>query len=323
MDHKKEHPKEKSSLHPRNGHRERYDFKRLMESCPALAPFVKLNIYGDESIDFFDPVAVKMLNRALLKSYYDIDEWDIPPQYLCPPIPGRADYVHYVADLLSSCNENRIPTGSHINCLDIGVGANCVYPIIGNKVYGWSFTGSDIDPKAIESAGKIIANNPFLKDKVALRLQNNAKDIFKNIIKEDEYFDLTICNPPFHATMAAAQAGTMRKLNNLKQQKNTRLVQNFGGQNLEICCAGGEANFVRNMAIESAAFATSCCWFTTLISKESNLNGLYEILKEVRAEEIRTIPMSQGNKKSRIVAWTFLTKAQQKVWKTTKWKKRL
>ena len=142
---KKLHPKEKSELHPRNRHRERYDFKALIQSCPPLAPFVSLNKYHDESIDFANPDAVKMLNKALLKHFYDIDFWDIPPKFLCPPIPGRADYIHHVADLLAATNDGEIPTGLHIKCLDIGVGANCVYPIIGHKEYGWSFVGSDID----------------------------------------------------------------------------------------------------------------------------------------------------------------------------------
>ncbi|MCX6266590.1 MAG: RlmF-related methyltransferase, partial [Bacteroidetes bacterium] len=90
---KREHPKIKSRLHPRNKHRERYDFKLLIDSCPQLARFVKLNIYQDESVDFSDPDAVKMLNKALLKVYYNINDWDIPGGYLCPPVPGRADYI--------------------------------------------------------------------------------------------------------------------------------------------------------------------------------------------------------------------------------------
>lgn len=90
---KREHPKEKYSLHPRNKHRERYDFKILADKSPDLTRFVKLNPYGDESIDFFIPEAVKMLNKSLLKQYYGIGNWDIPAGYLCPPIPGRADYI--------------------------------------------------------------------------------------------------------------------------------------------------------------------------------------------------------------------------------------
>ena len=138
-----------------------------------------------------------MLNKALLKHYYDIGKWNIPDNYLCPPIPGRADYIHHIADLLGSKNNNKIPTGNKIICLDIGVGANCVYPII--------------------------ELNPVLKGEIKLKLQQNPKDIF------------------------------------------------------------------------------------------------YGVIKKAEAVEVETIPMGQGNKKSRIIAWTFLTRGQQKIWMDTRW----
>ena len=226
---KREHPKLKSQLHPRNKHRERYDFKKLIDACPGLAQFVKLNDYQDESIDFFDPEAVKMLNKALLMHFYGISFWDIPDRYLCPPIPGRADYIHYAADLLADKNKGKIPSGDKIRCLDVGVGANCVYPIIGNSEYGWSFNGTDIDPVAVKMAKSIVEHNPSLKGNIEIRFQSNPKDIFRGIIQNNEFFDLTICNPPFHASQAEAQAGTLRKLSNLKNKKVTKNNLNFGG----------------------------------------------------------------------------------------------
>ena len=318
---KKEHPKEKSKLHPRNKHRERYDFKLLVEICPELVAFVKLNVYNDESIDFANPAAVRMLNRALLKHYYNIDNWNIPENYLCPPIPGRADYIHYMADLLCSSNFGKMPAGKKIKCLDVGVGANCVYPIIGNKEYDWSFVGSDIDAVAVESAKKIIESNPVLKNKIEIRLQKNLKDIFYGIIQQDEYFDLTVCNPPFHKSLAEASEGTLRKLNNLNDERITKPVLNFGGKSNELWCKGGEVKFVKNMIYQSKQFATSCFWFSTLIAKQTHLSSVYEALKKVEATEVKTIPMGQGNKSSRIVAWTFFTSEQKKNWANTRWNK--
>jgi 23S rRNA (adenine1618-N6)-methyltransferase len=321
---KKDQPKEKPKLHARNKHRERYDFKQLLSSCPALVAYVKPNIYGDESIDFFDPEAVKTLNKALLLHHYGIENWDIPPKYLCPPIPGRADYIHHLTDVLGSKNYGKIPQGAKIKCLDIGVGANCVYPFVGNKEYGWSFVGSDIDPVSIENAAKIIASNPHLDGQIELRLQPNPKDIFQGIIQPDELFDATVCNPPFHATMAEALAGTQRKLANLKPdakvKKSKKPVLNFGGQNGELWCEGGEVWFVGNMVRQSKQFAQSCFWFSTLISKETHLKGVYDALKKAEAAEVKTVAMGQGNKTSRIVAWTFLTAEEQKAWKDKRWK---
>lgn len=311
---KREHPKEKSGLHPRNRHRERYDFPLLIGSCPELADYVHLNKFNDESIDFSDSAAVLTLNKALLKYYYGVEHWNIPAGFLCPPIPGRADYIHLIADLLGSLNNGIVPVGSKIKCLDIGVGANCIYPIIGHKEYGWYFVGADIEPIAIESATKIIDENTFLKGNVELRLQANASDIFKGIIQKAEQFEISICNPPFHASFEEAQAGTLRKLSNLRKEKVTKATLNFGGQNRELYCEGGEEKFVQKMILQSKEFSNSCLWFSTLISKAEYLKAAYSVLKSVAAVEVRTIPMTQGNKISRILAWTFQSKVQQNKW---------
>jgi 23S rRNA (adenine1618-N6)-methyltransferase len=318
-DKKKIHPVEKTNLHPRNKHRERYDFELLIESCPELAPFVRLNDYEDESIDFFYPEAVRMLNKALLKHFYKIDFWEIPSDYLCPPIPGRADYIHHIAELAGKSNDGRIPAGNKIRCLDIGMGANCVYPIIGNKEYGWSFVGSDIDSVSINSASRIVEMNPDLAGKIEIRLQANPADIFNGIIKQDECFDISICNPPFHKSLADARSGTNRKLNNLKHKKIANPRLNFGGQSNELWCDGGEEKFVQKMIIQSKQFSNNCFWYSTLISKESNLKSVYHSLKKLAATDVKTLPMGQGNKISRVVAWTFLSAEQQKEWILKRW----
>lgn len=307
-------PKEKTQLHSRNKHRGRYDFAKLIGTCPELAQFVKPNKYGNESINFFDPDAVKMLNLALLKEHYNIKYWDIPEHYLCPPIPGRADYIHNVADLLGSSNEGVIPKGEGIKCLDVGVGANCIYPIIGNHEYNWSFVGSDVDAVAIASAKKIVEQNPGLNGAIELRLQNTPRHIFDGVIRPNEKFDVTICNPPFHSSIEEAEASAARKIKNLTKQKTTKPVLNFGGKPNELWCKGGEAKFVKDMIFESRRFKTSCFWFTTLVSKESNLQPIYNVLKTVEAKEVQTLSMGQGNKISRIVAWTFLDKTEQEAW---------
>ncbi len=310
---------EKESLHPRNKHRTSYDFKSLISCCPELEKFVFVNKYNNETIDFANPKAVKFLNKALLKKFYAISNWDIPASYLCPPIPGRADYIHYIADLLASCNEKEIPTGKFIRILDIGVGANCVYPLIGNYEYGWSFVGSDIDSIAINSGKKIAESNPNLKN-IELRKQNSAEHIFNGIIKPGEFFDATVCNPPFHSSQAEAQAGAVRKVKNLSGGKTKNPVLNFGGQNAELWCDGGEKEFISKMIKESVAFSANCLWFTSLVSKSENLPSIYNQLGNAKAVEVKTIEMKQGNKISRIIAWTFQNTTERGDWKTKRFK---
>ena len=317
---KRVHPEIKSRLHPRSRHRQRYEFAKLTESCPELALFLGKNAYGDESIDFFNPEAVKALNKALLLHYYGLSYWDIPPGYLCPPVPGRADYIHTIADLLADKHGHQAPAGSSIRGLDIGTGANCIYPIIGLSEYGWSFTASDIDPVAIKSARCIVDQNQVLHNKVELRLQPDPKNIFIGIIRPDEFYDFTICNPPFHTSAAEARAGTVRKLSNLKEKAIKYPVLNFGGRNNELWCPGGEERFVSTMIRESREFAQSCFWFSTLISKESNLRITYKTLSATKAAEVRTLNLGQGNKTSRIVAWTYLDTADQQRWIKSRWK---
>jgi len=311
---------EKENLHPRNAHRQGYDFKQLIKSTPELRPFVKINEHGAESINFSDAGAVKMLNKSLLKQFYGAKDWDIPEGYLCPPIPGRADYIHYIADLLSENNSGNIPTGKKIKILDIGMGANCIYPLIGSSVYGWQFVGTDIDPIAIRSAKDIIAANQQLKGQILLRQQTNKHNIFKGIIIQDEGFDVTLCNPPFHASLQEAQLATINKWNKLKADGKPPSTLNFGGQKKELWYPGGEAAFIKLIIEQSVLVAKQCLWFTTLVSKKDTLPGVYRALKKVAAVDVRTISMSQGQKVSRIVAWTFHNEAERAEWAATWWK---
>ena len=181
----------KTSLHPRNKNRERYDLSALISVIPELSKYIIPNKFGAESVDFSNPLAVKILNKALLNHYYGIDNWEFPDENLCPPIPGRADYIHHMADLLGENNFGVIPIGDKITCYDIGIGASCIYPIIGVTEYNWKFIGSDIDPKSIESANNIVNCNASIKNKVECRLQKNQNDIFYGIIGREDKIDLS------------------------------------------------------------------------------------------------------------------------------------
>jgi len=303
----------KKGLHPRNLHAGSYDFKSLCATLPALQAYVFTNQYDTLTVDFSDSKAVLALNQALLKKFYNVDFWQLPEGYLCPPIPGRADYIHGLADLLTTKN-GEIPTGKKIKVLDIGMGANCIYPIIGSQSYGWSFVGSDIDPVAVKMAGLIVKSNKNLNPFIKLRLQKDSKSIFNHIIKENDKFALTMCNPPFHASMEKAQAGSQRKVTNLNKKKASpslttqekqKVSLNFAGQENELCCAGGEIAFLKLMANESVTFASQVTWFSSLVSKSENVSPIKKLLAQLGATQIKVIKMAQGQKISRFIAWSF------------------
>ncbi len=312
--------KEKLRLHPRNKNRERYDLQALVKSTPGLKTYISLNKFGVESVDFSDPNAVKLLNTAILNYYYGIKNWDFPDENLCPPIPGRADYIHHIADLLAEYNFGKIPKGNKITCLDIGMGASCIYPIIGVTEYDWKFIGSDIDPKSIASAQQIVNSNSSLKDNIECRFQKNSKDVLYGIMDKMESIDLTICNPPFHSSTEEAQKGTRRKILNLTGEKVTKPELNFAGISQELVYDGGEYKFLQNLVRESKKFSKNCFWFSSLVSKQSNVKRINSLLENAEALEVKTIPMGTGNKSSRIIAWTFLSKDERKEWRESRWK---
>jgi len=275
-----------------------------VKANPKLAEFVFVNDHGTETINFGTSEAVLHLNKALLKYHYGIIDWNIPPHYLCPPIPGRADYIHYIKDLISE--ENAPET---IKGLDIGVGANCIYPILGAQIYNWQMVGVDIDQKAIVSAQENVASTEGLSNSIEIRHQKNNANLFEGVIKENEYFHFSMCNPPFHSSEEEATKATLRKLKNLQNknepyQTKKEISLNFGGQANELWCNGGETLFIKRMIKQSVAFKTQVGWFTTLVSKKENLNKIYKQLDKLKAKHI-TIKMEQGSKQSRMVAWKY------------------
>lgn len=294
-----------SRLHIRNKNRDNYDLETLLKSHPELEKHIILNKSGGKSINFADPEAVKLLNKALLKQNYGINFWEFPAENLCPPIPGRADYLHYLADMLKETNFGRMPNNDQITALDIGTGATCIYPIIGISEYNWNFIGSDIDEKSLESSQNIIDKNPILKDKIELRLQENKNHIFTGIINKNDKLEVTICNPPFHESREAAEKSSGRKISNLANKKNVDFKSNFSGNSNEIIYPGGEMQFIENMIRESVIFSKNVKWFTTLVSKQTNLKKIYKLLDKAKVAQTRTIEMGTGNKSTRIVAWTY------------------
>jgi 23S rRNA (adenine1618-N6)-methyltransferase len=288
-------------VHPRNRFRSGYDFPRLIEGVPALDAFVAKNAHGNLSIDFADPDAVMTLNQALLKDAYGL-QWSLPRGALCPGIPGRNDYLHHLADLLAG--GGAVPRGRAVSVLDIGTGASCIYPMIGATEYGWRFVATETDKTAMHWARQIVRINRSIAALIECRWQPDPKACFAGVTKPGETFDASMCNPPFHASAEEAAAGSRRKHRNLGLGRNAPAL-NFGGTAGELWCEGGELGFIQRMIAESAGRPRLCRWFTTLVSKSEHLPRLRQSLKAARVTDTRIIDMGQGQKKSRILAWTF------------------
>ena len=305
----------KPNLHARNRHQavmgKAYDLEKLTLVNPDLDQWLVDRPDGEKTVNFAENDAVKQLNKALLLAYYDIQFWDIPNNFLCPPVPGRVDYIHYLADLLSNSKPEEPTTGKQIKVLDVGTGANLIYPIVGSFEYGWQFVGSDIEPISIQCAQQLINANKRLRKNIVLRQQKHSEHIFDGIIKTNDRFALTMCNPPFHSSEKQAQQASDRKTRNLGTSSKSL---NFGGQHNELWCPGGELEFVCRMVRESSQFKHQVLWFTSLISNHKNLSKIKTELSKVKCQDVKVVEMGQGNKVSRFIAWTFLDKSQQQGW---------
>lgn len=296
---------EKTGLHTRNLHRKPYDFAELISCVPELKHFVFRNKFGNETINFSIPKAVNLLNKALLAHFYGIKNWSIPDQNLCPPVPGRADYIHYIADLIGETHFKN-PDSNSIKGLDIGTGASLIYPLIAAKSYGLDMTASDISEGSLKNAAKILDQNQEIKDQITLRLKPEKDFIFKNIILPDERFAFSMCNPPFYDSEESLKKENIRKNKNLRNSKSAEKHLNFSGVDAELWCEGGELAFISNMILESRDYAENVLWFTCLVSKKEHLLKLQNLLKKVKAAEIKTVDMAQGQKVSRFLAWRFV-----------------
>jgi 23S rRNA (adenine1618-N6)-methyltransferase len=280
-------------LHEKNPFIKEYNFDTLNKQHPPLQSFVAENKYGNKSIQFSNTDAVKALNTALLKVDFGLSYWEIPENNLCPAVPGRLDYLLYVSDLVKKDN---------INLLDIGTGANLIYPILATTHFNWKCTASEVDQDALKNAQEIIDKNESLKT-IDLRQQKFKNSILENIITPTDLFDVIVCNPPFYKNRFDAEQNNKRKVKNLQLEVDDS--KNFGGLSNELWYKGGEEAFVKKMASESVQFKSQVTWFTALVSQKENLKNIKRAINKTLPTEVKVIDMEQGNKKSRFVAWTF------------------
>ncbi|OII76234.1 hypothetical protein cand_006320 [Cryptosporidium andersoni] len=318
-----------SRLHPRNPHR--YDdFLELMSLFPSLKKYIQIK--GIKVIaDYSNKEFLYELTRTLMNFRYNID-WSISRGFLIPTVPSRANYVHYIADLLtpehfyntevilregnrdvnaiegeySEVSKSIIPLGLKVIGIDIGCGANCIYPLICHKTFGWKMFGSDLSNESINIASSIVKRNGLSKN-INFLYQDNPTNILCGILDNSSLLDInftfSMCNPPFYSSFS-------------DYIHSTHPTRQAEGKLFEIITTGGEGVFIENMIHQSLKFPKRVIWYTTLVSKLNNLKRCRKLLlnisrqggNEKKLEAIRTITMEQGNHIRWILAWSFYSK---------------
>lgn len=311
---------------------------------------------GRQTVNWSNPESVRALNTALLVADYGINSnyADILPKgALFPPVPGRADYIHHIADLLQSSNTNggkdNVPTGRQVVGIDVGTGASCIYPLLAASIYGWRMIATEINSMSIRSARDIVAANE-LDELIDVRAQEKSDFIFDGVLQPEEVVDFTMCNPPFYPSKEAFQAENARKQRGLSRSRQARrnvsplpvhlttfsksaagMSNNFGGNEHELWCNGGEVAFVKNMIRESELYRDRCLWFTSLVSRKNNLPKIECIMNmkgtrrnrkkggrrarsQVEVQAVQHLPMGTGHKSATILMWSFLDEGQRREW---------
>ncbi|CAL1171240.1 unnamed protein product [Cladocopium goreaui] len=316
-------------MHPRNKHREYLDYRDLAKKQKGLRRFVYENQWGGASIDYSDPEALEELTRSLLAEFYQIQHWNLPAGYLCPPVPQRVDYLHIMADLLRDTlkpaegtegpedpegpegkQETQIPQG--LCGLDIGTGASCIYSLLGAREYAWRFIASDIDAVALQHAAQLVAENG-LEKQITLRRQEDPKRVLRGVMpkKVSQSVAFAVCNPPFHESLEQAQQAARSKWQRLGKELESK---NYQGRELELCCEGGEVGFVQRFAEESAkvCYRSKCVWFSSLLSRHSSWQPVVDKLRQLGAKH-RSFELGTGRNVKWVIAWTFLPKSLRRL----------
>ena len=73
-----------------------------------------------------------------------------------------------------------------------------------------------------------------------------------------------------------------------------------------LCDPGADLDLVARIIAESASRPLLCRWFTTLVPKSGDLPRLRQALARAPVTGTKVIPIVHDQKKSRILAWTFV-----------------
>ena len=126
-----------------------------------------------------------------------------------------------------------------------------------------------------------------------MRLQTNPEHILRGVVKKNERFDFTMCNPPFFDSM---------------EERISRFGRGISHSESEECTPGGEITFLHRYARESVHFSDRIGWFSSMTGKKSSALNLRTYLQEMLEKKSVVVLSEIGESQTKrwIVAWRFL-----------------
>ncbi|XP_010251658.1 PREDICTED: methyltransferase-like protein 16 homolog isoform X2 [Nelumbo nucifera] len=340
MPNKKRKRLERPTIHPRNRYSENPpDFRLLASLYPSFESFVFYSHDGRPRIDWTDFNATRELTRVLLDHDHGV-KWWIPDGQLCPTVPNRSNYIHWIEDLLSSEIIAKTNTSQDkVRGFDIGTGANCIYPLLGASLLGWSFVGTDVTDVALEWARQNVRNNPHISELIEIRKSGDAG---QSLLTEEtcsgqmvsgepdpglgdilsEKSESLTSNPVVSDIMKEYHGppvlfGVVKDGESFDfcmcnppffesmEEAGLNPKTSCGGTAQEMVCPGGERAFISQIIEDSVILKQSFRWYTSMIGRKSNLKVLVSKLREVGVTIVKTTEFVQGKTCRWGLAWSF------------------
>ena len=154
------------------------DFNKLAQKYPELQKCLIHRGTDGTTVNWADPLASRLVSEILLTEDFGLTV-KFASDRLCPPLPNRINYLCWLQEIFQLC---QVESQGDCSVLDIGVGASCIYPLLGCKLFQWSFVGSDIDSDSVIEAREIVANNN-LQDHISIVSVVNSEAV-QNYIAE-------------------------------------------------------------------------------------------------------------------------------------------
>ena len=269
------------------------DFLTLIKEFPELKKYIlKQNEDNEEEFqfDWSNNELSLLMDKSILNYYFNIKYYDIPKGFLIPPIPSRINYINLINSIITKLIKD-IDIKNIIG-IDIGTGANIIYPILGYSIYKWKFICTEINNEAYNNA-KLILQKNNLENNINIIKQNNKDNIFISILNRENKYIFSMCNPPYY-----------NYENEIKLEDKKRDNEyNFD----EIYYKNGEYGFFQRYFEESICYKNNVFLYTILIGKKINAENIYDklssyndIIKIYNMQKILT-----GNNVRYIIYWSF------------------
>ncbi|KAF7732015.1 hypothetical protein EC973_007120 [Apophysomyces ossiformis] len=206
----------------------------------------------------------------------------------------RLNYILWLQDLM----DETLPEQEEIAGIDIGVGASCIYPLLGcASRRNWTFLGTDIDKRSIRYARENVKRNG-LDSRITIKHNDNPERIF--LLDEDRTYHFCMCNPPFYSSQEEIEEG----LRNKELEPSAVCT----GSDNEMVTAGGEYGFIKRMINESVTYKTRIKWYTSMIGQKKTIKPLVDLLKSNNITNYLVTDFCQGRTKRWGIAWSFDSK---------------